>query len=365
MAAWLGSIESEVQGAHGVAGLRALWRWEEGFNFYARGMPRQAHDVFETQYAELRKSGARALADEFDNLRRTIRGYLTSDALLRSDPTAAFEFADRSSLRVIQNAMASDAAILRYTPANGHRMVVFVVRRNTVEAVALYHDQSESGIERTAARMRKTPDAASQLHDLVIAPLLDKLQGISTIAVIRNKDLADIPFGALFDVGRGQYLAERFTIVHASSAGSAVASSERARKSHDSTLLAIGASQTEGEALAGVDREIAAITEQSLCARVLSGKEATPDAIERALMENAVIHYGGHIVRRGAELRLLLSPSRGRDGLSTQEIARLRMGRSARRGACRMSRRGRCPYGGRGISHGRRAHCHRNLLRSR
>jgi CHAT domain-containing protein len=173
--------------------------------------------------------------------------------------------------------------------------------------------------------MRTTADTASQLHDLVIAPLLDKLHGISTLAIIRNEELADIPFGALFDVNRGQYLAERFTIVHAPSARAAVELSKRARESHDSTLLAIGATRTEGEILAGADREVADITARSLCARVLSGREATPDAIERALTENAVIHYGGHIVRRGADLRLLLAPSRGRDGLSAQEIARLRM----------------------------------------
>lgn len=315
-ASWLGSIEAEVQRAHGNSGLSALWRWEEGLNLYVRGMPRQAFDVLEAQYVKHQISGQRALAAEFDHLRRTVRGYLVSH-----DPVAAFEFADGSSLREIQSALAADAAIIRYAPPSDHRIGVSVVRKNTFDVVTLYHDQSHAGIEYTAARMRNAAAAAAQLHDLVVAPLLEKLEGISTIAVVRNKELADIPFGALFDVNRGQYLAERFTIVHARSAGDAVALSKRARKSHDSTLLAIGATHTGRERLAGVDREIADITAQSLCARVVAGKDATPEAIQRALTENAVIHYGGHI----AQLRLLLAPSRGRDGLSAQEIARLRM----------------------------------------
>jgi CHAT domain-containing protein len=323
-AAWLHSIEAEVQRAHGSAGLRALQRWEEGLNLFVQGRLRLALYVFEVQYAEHWTSRERALAAVFDELRRTLRGYLASVPLLVRDPAAAFEFADHSSLRDVQNALAPDAAIVRYAPVINDRMVVFVVRRDVLDVVTLFHDQTRAGIE-SAGRMRATTDAASQLQDLVIAPVLEKLHGISTLAIIRNDELADIPFGALFDVNRGQYLAERFTIVHARSARAAVELSKRARDVHDTTLLAIGATQTEGEVLAGVDREIAAITAQSLCARVFSGKEATPDAIQRALTENAVIHYGGHIVRRGADLRLLLAPSRGRDGLSAQEIAHLRM----------------------------------------
>lgn len=329
-AVWLGSIEKEVYRVHGNAGVRALRLWEEGLDLYVRGMPRLALDVFEVEHAALRKSGERALAAEFDGLRRTVRRYLASEPLFRRDPAAFFEFADHSLLRDVQNALASNAAIVRYEPTIDHGMVVFIVRRKTLDVVTLYHDQSYVGIESTAARMRTATDpefgrTAAQLHDLVIAPILEKLKGISTLAIIRNDELADIPFGALFDTGRGQYLAERFTIVNAPSARAAVELSKRACDSHDSTLLAIGATRTQGEALAGVDREIAAITEQSLCARVLSGKDATPDAIQRALVENAVIHYGGHIVHRGADLRLLLAPSRGRDSLSVQEIAALRL----------------------------------------
>ena len=78
------------------------------------------------------------------------------------------------------------------------------------------HDGGEStrrgrGWLCTARRFRPDPVTASLLHDLVAAPVLEKLQGISTIAVVPNADLAEIPFGALYDAGRRQYLAERFT----------------------------------------------------------------------------------------------------------------------------------------------------------
>jgi tetratricopeptide (TPR) repeat protein len=361
-ALWLHSVEDDVQRAHGSAGLRALQRWEEGLNMFARGRVLAALDLFETQYAEHRASHERVLAAVFDDLRRSIRVDLMSDALSRRDTETAFRYADGSSLRDVQSVLAPDAAILRYATAKYGNQIVFVIRKDSVDVVTLHDiynrragddvgfvphgdsvdvlmDLPRDGVYQraaeiagvwTAARMRTAPDpmTASILHDLVVRPLLEKLEGISTIAVIPNSVLADIPFGALFDADRGQYLAERFTIVHARSARAAVALSKRTRDLRDSTLLAIGATEfdrTLGETLAGVDREIGEITAHSLCARVLSGEQATPYAIQRALGENTVIHYGGHIVHRGADLRLLLASSRGHDGLSAEEIAALRL----------------------------------------
>ncbi len=360
-AAWLHSIEDEVHRLHGTAGLRALYRWEEGLNMVVRGRSRSALDIFEAQYAEHWASGKRVLAAVFDELQQTVRGYLMSEALFEGDTETAFRYADDSSLRDVQNALAPDAAILRYATISKNDMVVFAIRRDSVNVMTLpdaAHRRLEEmvallprgdpvdgvtpgvrhysahggavGLAGTAARMRIAvdPTTASVLHDLVVAPVLERLHGISTIAVVPNFELAEIPFGALYDAGHGQYLAERFTIVHAPSARAAVDLSKRTRDLRDATLLAIGATEfdrTQGEALAGVDREIAEITAQSLCARVLSGEQATPDATQRALAENAVIHYGGHIVRRGADLRLLLASSRGRDSLSAEEIAALRL----------------------------------------
>ena len=331
-AAWLHSVEDQIQRTHGSAGLRALQRWEEGLNLVVRGSSRNALEVFEAQYAEHWASGQPVLAAAFDELRRFVRGYLVSEALFVHDTPAAFQYADESSLQDVQSALAPDAAILRYAGTIKDQMIVFVVRRDSVDVVNLNHN-SHRDIAVAAAKMSISDDAgfgsaASQLHRLVLEPVLEKLRGISTIAVIRNFELAEIPFGALFDAERGEYAAERFTIVHAPSAHAAVELSKRAREVRDPTLLAIAATEfdrSQGDVLPEVDREIAEIAAQSRCARVFSGKDATPEAIQRALAENAVIHYGGHIVRTGADPRLLLARSRGRDSLSAQEIAALRL----------------------------------------
>jgi hypothetical protein len=70
---------------------------------------------------------------------------------------------------------------------------------------------------------------------------------------------------------------------------------------------------------------------------VYTGEQATPDAVEREIAESAIIHYAGHIVRRGASLLLLLARSGARDTLSSREIAafRLEKPRVAVLAACR------------------------------
>ena len=278
----------------------------------------------------------------FGELADTVRAYLVTKALSRRDREAAFRYAGESaSLHDLQRALASDAAILRYSAASATEAVVFVIRSDSVEVQTLNVGASAGTID----RMRRADDAgfgglATAVHDIAFAPLARKLDGITTIAIVPNRDLDGIPFGALFDSARGEYLAERFTIVHASTAGAAVDASRRARDLRDTSLLAIGASRfdySEAEPLPSVDREALDVAAHSRCARVFSGPDATPEVIERELAESAIIHYAGHIVGRGADARMLLAPSRGRDSLSAKEVAafRLKKPRVAVLAACR------------------------------
>jgi CHAT domain-containing protein len=133
----------------------------------------------------------------------------------------------------------------------------------------------------------------------------------------------------LLDVQRGQFLIERFAVVHAPSTRAAITASRALKPAREQKVLAIAATDFDRErypgaaALPGARREADSIAALSACARVLVGPAATPEAIQRQLVENVVIHYAGHIVRRGADVWLPLMPAAGRDGLSATEIARL------------------------------------------
>lgn len=331
----LRSLDGDAFAAHGEAGWAAQIACEQAIGHVLRDSPGDALDLLERGFDQNVRANNRKLALMFDDLARDVRAHLMRTAFLRRDTAGAFALADpRSTLEEIQNALALDAAVVEFS--GFHRQVIaFVIRSESIEVVTLGLDAEN--VSRAAKAMRDADDAefapaAAALHAVVFAPILDRLEGISSLAIVPHRELMGIPFGALLDVDRGQYLGERFSIVHAPDALTAISASRRAMMDvRDPTLLAIAATEFDRdrysgvEALLAADDEAAVIAMMSRCARVYAGADATPDAIVREIAQNAVIHYAGHIVRRGADVRLLLAPSIQGDSLSALEVGNLRL----------------------------------------
>ncbi|HUR82214.1 MAG TPA: CHAT domain-containing protein [Thermoanaerobaculia bacterium] len=239
--------------------------------------------------------------------------------------------ADRDRVLEVQRALTPDAAIVEYATARD-RVIAFVIRSNDLQAVPLHPGVAE--IKNAADAMRHADDqsfaaASGQLYDLILAPVAARLDGVSTISFVVYQDLAGIPFGALLDVNSGQFLIERVAVVHSQSTFAAISASRALKPASNASVLAIAATDFDHERfpraspLPAARGEAGSIATLSQCARLLAGPAATPEAIQRQLAENAVIHYAGHVVRRGADVWLPLMPAGGRDGLSATEIARL------------------------------------------
>lgn len=237
----------------------------------------------------------------------------------------------KESLGEAQRALAPAAAIVEYATVRD-QVIAFVIRKNDLQVVFLY--DSAANVKNAAHAVRHADDesfaaAAGRLHELILAPVAARLEGVSTIAFVAYRDLVGIPFGALLDVQRGQFLIERFAVVHAQSMHAAITASRALTPAPARTVLAIAATDFDRErypdasVLPAARREADSIATLSRCATLLVGQAATPEAIQRQLVENVVIHYAGHIVRRGGDVWLPLMPAAGRDGLSANEIARL------------------------------------------
>jgi CHAT domain-containing protein len=301
---------------------------EEGLHLIVTGGIEEVPILFEL--AAKRHMAAKepgAVARMFDVLAFQVRTSLLRKALQSDDVALAFQHTNRgSSMSAVQHGLAANAAVLCYVTV-GDQVKVLVVGHTSAEILTL---ERSAGEARYAAQQMLSADdagfaaAAAELHDIVFGPLSQRLDGVSTIAIIPIPELAEIPFGSLFDRESGKYLHERFTIVHDETASAAMDRSKRIGERSDPMLLAIAAGEFDhGDALPEVERETSEIAAASRCARVFSESQATPDVIERELAENAVIHYAGHIVTRGADPRLLLAASHGKATLSATEIARL------------------------------------------
>jgi CHAT domain-containing protein len=308
-------------------------------------------DRWEASIADIEQRAAVSVWSEA--MRRDLIG-LELDA---GDVAAAFAYSDDRytspavsaplALREIQRRLAPASAVLEYARTRD-RTIVFIIRADSSRAATL--PASATSIAAAAKAMRdagdaRFPAAAASLHDLVLAPIRRHLSGISTIAFVPDRDLSAVPFGALLDRAGNAYLIESTAIVQSRSATAAITLSERTNGRGVGRVVAIGASDFDRELhpdaapLPGVEKEARNIGRTYVDAQTLLGANATPDAVERSLSAASVIHYAGHIVDRGADARLLLSPSRGRDSLTARDIGALTIDRArvAILAACRGS----------------------------
>ena len=270
--------------------------------------------------------------DLFDAIKENCRdGSFNGVGLIALPKKSPVMAPPKKSAEEAQLGLTPDAAIIEYATVR-NQLIAFVIRKHDLQLVSLYASAEDAKNAADALRRaddESFPAAAGRLYELILAPVAERLEGVSTIAFVAHRDLAGISFGALLDVQRGQFLIERFAVVQAQSTRSAITASRALKPAREQKVLAIAATDFDRERYPGVSalpaarREADSIAALSACARVLVGPAATPEAIQRQLVENVVIHYAGHIVRRGADVWFPLMPAGGRDGLSATEIARL------------------------------------------
>lgn len=259
-----------------------------------------------------------------------------SDAFLHAeDRQTAAATRDRLSLSEVQRALAPGAAVLELVTIR-EKVIAFLIRDKSARAVTL--PESAVRIAAAAESMRNADDdsysaEAAKLYELILAPSPIKahLAGVTTLAIVPDRELIAIPFSALFDAKGNQYLIERMVVVHADTASDAITLSKRAKEEHSHSLLAVGADVFDQErnpgaaTLQSVVREASDVARQAGRAQLLLGARATPDAVARKLSEVGGVHYAGHIVGRGADARFLLAPAGGRDNLSAGEISAMKL----------------------------------------
>jgi len=241
----------------------------------------------------------------------------------------------RLSLREVQAALAPGAAVLVLVTIR-ENVMVFIIRADSEVAETL---PRATEIATAAESLRVADDeesflaASRAMHKLILEPIRDHLREVTTLAVIPDRELTGIPFGSFYDGAR--FEGERRVVIHNDTAGDAIRHSQHARElgqyvqERRASFLSIGASQFEdpGAALLpSVKQEAQKVADRyrGMRPRVLLGEDATPQNVQEALLESpAGFHFGGHIVGRGTEARMLLAPSRGRDGLTAREISNL------------------------------------------
>ena len=200
--------------------------------------------------------------------------------------------------------LESDEALIEYfvTPS---RLLIFVITRSGLTTL-----ESAEGASSLAARVRLARDlmqsrrgddaAASVLRALytaVFAPVQASaaLRNVRRLVIVPHGVLTYLPFSALLDARTNEYLVERYSLLHASTAGAFVA------------MRSAAATTESGRAVAAVfspfPDELPATREESrtfLVAVTPSeahlGRTATEHRLRAALESGGIVHVATHAV---------------------------------------------------------------------
>lgn len=163
---------------------------------------------------------------------------------------------------------------------------------------------------------------ASELYRLLIAPL--RLDGVEELVLVPDRELFALPFAALYDASRQQYLVERFALRFAPSAAEA---GDGGGGSLAPAIVVADPPSAQWRPLARAREEADAIAAMH-GAEVLAGSAATRAAFVAAAQRGALLHYAGHAdTDAGASYGALVLAADANDGgtLASGDIARLRL----------------------------------------
>jgi CHAT domain-containing protein len=180
-------------------------------------------------------------------------------------------------------------------------------------------------------------DVRSRLFDLLLRPLAEDLEGATSISVVCDRELARLPFAALWDRKAHQYVVERYRVLTEPSAAFLLAAQSSASgRAQRQTALIVGnpafdtASLRLGP-LPGAEREAQRVAALYHDATLLTGSAAQRDAVLSLLQTTKVFHFAGHAVFNGDRPELsylaLAAPGEG-DGsgvLEARDIGKLRL----------------------------------------
>jgi CHAT domain-containing protein len=243
------------------------------------------------------------------------------------------ELPDRRML-LVEYALLADRMII-WTAARGRppRQHVVSVSRDSIKTLVgrLGQNSAETAWDTAPGAPLET------LFRLLIRPLQPELEGINALTIVRDRELYGVPFAALWDAPRREYLLQRFTLRTAPSAAFYVDAAQRSLRLPDNpAALVVGnpeltpAQRVNLLPLADAEREAGLVSALYPGSMLLTDSAAQRDRVWQQLDEHAVFHFAGHAVfnpeQPGESYLAMTGNGSADDGLMlAREIGELRL----------------------------------------
>lgn len=192
----------------------------------------------------------------------------------------------------IQQRIPKDTQVIEYALLKKQLLIWFVTDKLfIVRSVPVSRNDVEAKVQSVLEKLRTGEDVASLLTDLgelLIGPVSSLLDPNRTIAIIPDRALHGLPFGALKYPGKSQYLIQDFPIVVSPSLTHFL-TSDAAQPSREA-IVGFG-SQNGGSS---EFRELAALADIYPKATTFLGQEVDKSSFLKGLKTAGVFHYAGH-----------------------------------------------------------------------
>jgi CHAT domain-containing protein len=339
-------------------------RFEEGFDYLERSKARAFLDMLAGRSLKAKKSVDPLLVKKEREIQRRIditerrlkhiskgereRTYQAYKQLLRERKNIlrtirnqSLEFAAATAVTTvpagrIAGRLRKGTALLSYV-LDKEGSVVWFLKDGRISAASIKAGSSELGelvadYRQAVASNRETriSDLGQRLSNLLIKPLLERLQGADKLYIVPSKSLHYLSFSSL-PLSKERFLVQDFTISILPSASS-LFFMDKTVTHERGTLFALGNPERDHPAmdLKYAEEEVLSISRHFPRSVVLTGKDARESALkERDLIDTGIIHFAGHghyNEKSPLKSAVLLARDQANDGnLETIEIFSLTM----------------------------------------
>ncbi len=215
-------------------------------------------------------------------------------------------------LKEIRRRMPENTQIVQYSVLN-NKLLIWVIGSSDffVTAVEIsnvsLNKKTDDYLKALAAKDGSEKLLSNRLYDILIKPVLGKLDASKQICIVSDKFLFHLPFAALLSTETQKYLINDFDLLFSPSVNVFLVSTDRAKKRERQTsenILLIG-NPSFGQnsslnrnlpKLPDADQEVRQIKTVYPVSSILTGKDANKDALKKYFPKSDVIHFAGHYI---------------------------------------------------------------------
>lgn len=325
-----------------VARARALW---------AAGSPDAAERDFLAALGEARtirrQIDARDARVSFTATVDDITDAYVDFLIRRGREREAFELADRSRSRElvdspvarwaddhrisvtsrVQEELPNDVGVIEYRVIDNDTIAAWVLRGGSLTTTMLRAPMSDivSLVHRASGDETETElrAAGAALYDALLRPIAAPIESARRLVIVPDDDLEMVPFPALYDSVRRQFIVERQATVIAPSAGLHLAAAarflDRSGGEDDVVIIEAASGGPDADELPDTRREVRAVAAMFPRAHILNDRDALRTATSATLL-----HFGGHGVRESdTAIRALRVGGRDTTQVAPSQIAQL------------------------------------------